>query len=285
MNTQNKIKNQKLKVKMTTQNSKILKILFIGDIVHRIGRKAVAKVLPDLKKKLKIDLVIANGEHVSTGYGMTEKGYHEIMDAGVDFMTSGNHIWRKHDFVPLLDSKDIKVIRPANYPEGVPGRGYEILEVGREKVAIINFQGLLFINPDLDSPFRKADEILEELKDVKIKIVDFHADVTSEKVAFGLYLDGRVSAVLGTHTHVPTADNQILEGGTAYISDIGMVGPKNSVLGVKKEIILKKFLTGLPGRHESIEKGDCIFNSVLLAIGLDGKALEIKRVDKEVMVD
>jgi len=262
-----------------------LRVLFIGDIVHRIGRRAIAKVLPELRKEYDLDLVIGNGEHISTGYGMTEKAYYELIEAGVDYITSGNHIWRKREFVPLLDSREIKVLRPANYPEGVPGRGYDVIEIKGQKVVLMNFIGLLFINPELDSPFRKADEILDKVKDIPIKIVDFHADISSEKVAFGLYLDGRVSAVIGTHTHVPTADAQILEGKTAYVSDVGMVGPKGSVLGVKKDIILKKFVTGLPGRHESETRGECIVNAVLFEINSSGEALKIERVDREVMVD
>lgn len=262
-----------------------MKILFIGDIVARIGRTAVKKILPDLKKELGVDLVIANCENAATGQGMTEKVYKELVDSGIDFMTSGNHIWRKRDFISLLDSPNFKVLRPANYPESVPGKGYDVIEVGVQKVAIFNFIGLLNVGSEVDSPFRKAQEIFEKFdEDIKIRIVDFHANISSEKVAFGLSLDGKVSAVLGTHTHVPTADQRVTDNGTALISDVGMVGAKDSVLGVDKDIIIRKFMTALPEKHEVPKTGVCNFNSVLLDIDNNGKAKSIIRVDKEVEV-
>jgi len=261
-----------------------IKILFIGDIVHKIGREAVKKALPKIKKDNNIDLVIANGEHASTGYGITEKAYGELLDYGVDFLTSGNHIFRKKEIIPFLEEKSTRIIRPANFPEGTPGRYFDIVKVKNKKIAILNFMGRVFMKDETDSPFRKADQVLKEVNKIKIKIVDFHADITSEKLAFGHYLDGRVTAVLGSHTHVPTADARILEKGTAYVSDTGMVGPVESVLGVKKEIIVEKYLTAMPGKHESDTEGKCFFNSVMIEINEKGNAVEIKRIDKIVEV-
>lgn len=261
-----------------------MKILFIGDVTARIGRHALGKILPDLKKELDADLVILNCENASTGQGMTEKVYNELLSYGVDFMTSGNHIWRKKDFISQLDSKETRVIRPANYPSGTPGRGYDIIEVGTQKVAIINLLGLVFLNPELDSPFKVAEDILNELKEVKIKLVDFHAEITSEKVALGLFLSGKVSAVFGTHTHVPTADARVTDEGTALVTDVGMVGPKDSVLGVRKDIIIGKFMTALPAKHEYDLEGVCSFCAVLVEIDRDGKAKSIERIDREVEV-
>lgn len=262
----------------------ILKVLFIGDIVQRIGRKAVIETLPELRSELEIDLVIVNGEHASTGMGITEKAYKELLEAGVDFITTGNHIWRKSDFVEKLNEKDLKLIRPANFPDGVPGKGYETITVKGKKVAILNFVGQVFVRAESDSPFRKADEVLKRIK-AKVKIVDFHAEVTSEKVAFANYLDGKVSAVFGTHTHIPTADTRILEKGTAYVTDVGMVGPLDSILGLEKEGIINRYVTGLPTRHTAAKKGLCVLNAVYVEIDSKGKALKIERIDKEVMVD
>lgn len=261
-----------------------MKILFIGDITSRIGRKAVKKILPDLRNELDLDLVIANGENAATRVGMTEKAYKELTNAGIDFFTSGNHIWRKKEFIPKLDDKKYNVIRPENYPEGTPGRGYEIIEVGTQKVAILNFLGLTYMDPELENPFRRAEEVLKKVKDAKIKIVDFHAEITSEKVAFGLFLDGKVSAVLGTHTHVPTADARVTDNGTALVSDVGMVGPRDSVLGIDKDIIIDRFINALPKKFEVPTSGVCNFNSVLMNIDRDGKAKSIKRIDREVEV-
>ncbi|HBG81750.1 TPA: metallophosphoesterase [candidate division CPR2 bacterium] len=258
-----------------------MKILFIGDIVARIGRKTVVKILPDLVKKEQIDFVIANGENSTTGNGMTEDTMKEMMAAGVDFFTSGNHIWKKPEFMPLLDDPKVPVIRPANYPDGTPGRGWQVIKNPFGNIAIINLLGLEgYLNAYLDNPFYKLEEILKKIGDqASIKIVDFHADITSEKVAFGLFADGKVSAVIGTHTHVPTCDARVLPGGTAAVTDVGMVGPQNTSLGVKAEIVIQRFLTALPKKHENPTEGPVWFQSVLMEIGKDGKAKSIKRVD------
>lgn len=263
---------------------KTIKILFVGDLVQKIGRKAVGKILPDLREELGLDLVIVNGEHASTGMGIQENAYQELIDSGVDFITSGNHIYRKPQFIERLNDKDIKIIRPANFPEGVPGRGYDTLTVKGVKIGIFNFVGQESVRAEADSPFRKAEEILKKSK-AKIKIVDFHAEMTSEKVGFANFLDGRVSAVLGTHTHVATADQRILPKGTAFVSDVGMVGPIDSILGLEKEGIINRFVTGMPAKHVAPLKGECIFNSVLVEVDLKGAALNIERIDRTVMVD
>ncbi|KKQ94946.1 MAG: Metallophosphoesterase [candidate division CPR2 bacterium GW2011_GWC1_39_9] len=261
-----------------------MKILFIGDIVARIGRKTVIKLLPDLIKKEDVDFVIANGENMTTGYGMTMETMKDLQAVGVDFFTSGNHIWKKQEFIPELDNPKTPVIRPANYPLGAPGRGFDVVKTPFGNVGIINMIGLEgFLNANLDSPFRLVEGIIEELKKkAKIIIVDFHADISSEKVAFGLFLDGKVTAVFGTHTHVPTADARVLPKGTAVVTDVGMVGPQNTSLGVKSEIVIKRFLTCLPQKHDIPTEGPVWFNSVLIdADNETGKAKSIKRIDLE----
>jgi metallophosphoesterase (TIGR00282 family) len=258
-----------------------MKILFIGDIVARIGRKTVAKILPDLREKEQIDFVIANGENSTTGNGMTEGTMKDMIKTGIDFFTSGNHIWKKSEFVPLLGNPAIPVIRPANYPEGTPGRGWDIAKTPFGNIAIINLLGLEgYLNAYLQNPFHKLEEISVQIgSEADIKIVDFHADISSEKVAFGLFCDGKVSAVIGTHTHVPTCDARVLPGGTAVVTDVGMVGAKNTSLGVKAEIVINRFLTGLPQKFEVPTEGPVWFHSVLMEIGKDGKAKSIKRID------
>ncbi|MDD5693197.1 MAG: TIGR00282 family metallophosphoesterase [Patescibacteria group bacterium] len=254
-----------------------MKILFIGDIVARIGCEATKKVLPQIKSDYDIDFTIANGEHLSDRVGLSIETVQEMNQAGIDFFTTGNHVWRKKQFAEHLDNK-IPVIRPANYPAGAPGEGHRIVETPKGKLLIVNLLGREGINVNLDSPFERVDQILREEKDYKYSFVDFHAEMSSEKVAFGRYLDGRVSAVVGTHIHVPTADARVLEKGTAVVTDVGYVGPSESVLGVKEEIIFDVFLTGLPQLFE-IAEGDCVFNSVVIDIDDHGKATSIKRVD------
>lgn len=260
-----------------------MKILFVGDIVARIGRKTVAKILPDLIRSEGIDFVIANGENMTTGNGMTAETMADMQKTGIDFFTSGNHIWKKTEFIPELEKPKTPVIRPANYPEGTPGRGWDIAKTPFGNILIINLLGLEgYLNAYLDSPFRKLEEILAKAGgEADIKIVDFHADISSEKVALGLFADGKVSAVLGTHTHVPTCDARVLPGGTAVVTDVGMVGPQNTSLGVKAEIIIERFMTGLPQKHEIPTEGPVWFHSVLLEVGKDGRAKSIKRIDIE----
>ncbi len=259
-----------------------IKILFFGDIVGKIGRKALAQILPRLKKEFKPDLILANGENLAHGSGFTKKTVEEVLALGVDLLTSGNHFSKK-EFKELVTDNDYKILRPANYPPSVPGVGYKILKVKGKKVIIINLIGRVFFRENFDCPFRKFDELKNSLKLNKndIIIVDFHSEATSEKVSLGWYLDGQVSAVLGTHTHVPTCDLRILTEKTAYVSDLGMVGARDGVIGVAKEGPLQGFLQQLPGQFTIPEKGWAVINAVFLAINpKNGKAEKISRVDR-----
>lgn len=240
-----------------------MKILFIGDIVGRKGRKVLKEVILRLKEKTNIELCIANGENAAGGFGLTKKIAEEIFSSGVDVITGGNHIFAKKEVYEIID--DLPIVRALNYPPGVPGRGVIFLSCKGQKVAIINLCGRVFMD-SLDCPFRTIDCALREISNsVKIIIVDIHAEATSEKVALGWYLDGRVSAVIGTHTHIQTADAKILPKGTAYITDVGMVGSPNSVIGVKKDLVIKKFLSLLPVRFEMAED-EGIFGGVFIDI-------------------
>ena len=226
-----------------------MKILFIGDVVGKGGRRAVTELLPKLIDQ-GVDFVIANGENASGGMGITPPHAEQLLDAGINCITSGNHIWRKKELISFLEG-DPHILRPANYPPGTPGRGSGIYTTRNgTKVGVVNLEGRVFMRP-LESPFQRAEEHVSSLrKETKVIIVDFHAEATSEKMAMGWFLDGEVSAVLGTHTHVQTADERLLPGGTAYITDVGMTGPRDSVIGVKKEIALERFLTMLPNKFE-----------------------------------
>ena len=254
-----------------------MKILMIGDIVGSPGRRAVRELVPSLRAEYGLDLVIANGENSAGGFGITYSTAQDILDAGVDVITTGNHIWRKKEIIPYLQ-EDLPILRPSNFPPGVPGRGY--LTVGH--TSILNIMGRVFME-SLDCPFREADRVIEEIGSLSsggIVLVDFHAEATSEKQAMGWYLDGRVSAVVGTHTHVPTADTRILPEGTAYVSDLGMVGPLNSVIGTDPNAVLEKFLKQTP-RHFTVAKGPTVFNSVLIDIDEHTrKACSIERIDR-----
>jgi metallophosphoesterase (TIGR00282 family) len=258
-----------------------MKILFLGDIFSRAGRKALQTALHGLKKRLEVDLCVANVENAAGIFGITEKVIDEITEAGVDIMTSGNHVWDKREGVKLLDMRD-DILRPANYPPGVPGKGYCVIEVKGTGVAILNLQGRTFMVP-IDCPFRCADEILSGLpEDVKVIAVDFHAEATSEKAALGHYLDGRVSAVIGTHTHIPTADECILPGGTAYMTDVGLVGPLDSVIGAKKDSVIDRFIYQLPVRLE-MAKGKTAIDAVLVTIDEgSGHATEVQRIRERI---
>ena len=254
-----------------------MKILFLGDIVGRPGRHACIERIRDIKRELEIDAVIANAENASGGNGLTVKNADELLESGIDFITSGNHIWRQKDFPELFQTFP-NVIRPANYPDDVPGRGWGILELeGGDEIGIINLQGRVFMDP-IDCPFRAVDRMLPEIAErTKIILVDIHAEATSEKTAMGIYLDGRVSGVMGTHTHVASADERILPGGTAYQTDIGMVGPIDGVLGVESEPVIKRFLTGLPYRF-SVAEGPVTMDGTLITIDPEtGKAPGIER--------
>ncbi|MFH0830695.1 MAG: TIGR00282 family metallophosphoesterase [Parcubacteria group bacterium] len=241
-------------------------ILFIGDIVGKPGRAAVAKVLPGLRDKYKVDLVIANGENLAHGRGATPETINELIASGVDFMTSGNHWADQKEMLELADDKDVPFIRPANYPPGVPGRGWQLVPVRTKKVLVINLMGRVFLHGDLDDPFRKLDQILEENAAAKPDaiIVDFHAEATSEAVAFGFFADGRVTACLGTHSHVPTDDAWVLPKGTGHVTDVGMVGPRDSVLGLEKTEIIKHFLTQLPFKTVIPDSPEVCFDYALV---------------------
>lgn len=254
-----------------------MKLLFIGDIFGSAGRKIVADHVADIRSSQNIDVVIANCENSAAGFGVTPAVADELFRCGIDVMTSGNHIWDKKDILGYLDHAP-RLLRPANYPPGVPGHGVYIHETAAGgKCAVINLQGRVYM-PQTDCPFRKADEILAGLPaGVKVRFVDFHAEVTSEKMAMGWYVDGRVSAVVGTHTHIPTADTRILAGGTAYQTDCGMTGPFESVIGVEKEAVLQRFLTALPVKMEPA-KGKVELNAVIVEVDeVTGKAIAVRR--------
>ena len=252
-------------------------ILAVGDIIGKPGRGVVRQLLPDLRRQYGLDLVIANAENAAGGLGLTSETAKELFNAGVDVLTSGNHIWAQKEIIPYLDGK-MPILRPLNYPPGVPGRGYIV----NGQVMIINLMGRTFMG-DIDCPFRAMDQLLSELKhEPSVTIVDFHAEATSEKVAMGRYLDGRVSAVLGTHTHVGTIDTQLLPQGTAYVTDIGMTGPIDSVIGVEAEAVIRRFLTGMPHRLP-VGKGKTIFNAVMVEVADDSsRAISIDRIYREV---
>jgi len=257
-----------------------MKILFFGDIVGQPGRQAIKKILPQWQKKYQPDLIIANGENSAHGSGLTEKCLNEIMEAGIDFVTLGDHTWKQKGITALLNDKKMPLIRPANFPPEVPGQGYRLIELRTKKILVINLIGRVFMHEDYDCPFRKADEILEEkAEEADIIIVDWHAEATSEKICLGWYLDGRVSAVLGTHTHVPTADARILPKGTAYISDVGMVGVRDSSLGRNKEAAIKRFLTQMNQKLE-VAEGPVEVDAVLVETGEKGKGKKIKPVQE-----
>ncbi len=267
-----------------------MKILFFGDIMGKIGRKGLAAVLPALKEDLKPDLIIANVENLAHGKGVTKSTLAELTAMGVHVFTSGNHIWDKPEVFEIMKDETYPLFRPANYPPSVEGKGAGIIQTpSGQRVLIINLMGRVFFKESLDCPFRKADEILQDYKkDKKIAaiFVDFHAEATSEKVAMGHYLDGRVSAVVGTHIQVPTADYHILKGGTAFITDVGPVGAKDSIIGVAKEGPLKQFLSQKPGGGFDIpEKGICGVNGVIIDIDeAASSAVSIDRVYREVEI-
>ena len=252
-------------------------VLAIGDVIGRPGRQAVAKLLPGIIEQYEVDLVVANAENTAGGIGVTSATAQELLNAGVNVLTSGNHIWAEKEIIPHLDG-EMPLLRPLNYPPGVPGRGY--LVAGQAMV--VNVIGRTFMG-NFDCPFRTMDRLLGELESKpSVIIVDFHAEATSEKVALGRYLDGRVSAVLGTHTHVGTTDAQLLPRGTAYVTDIGMTGPIDSIIGDDIEAVTRRFLTMIPHRL-SVGKGKVLFSAVLIRVDeASGRALSIERVSREV---
>lgn len=241
-----------------------MKILIVGDVVGRPGRKAFKKHTKELREKHNIDVVIVNGENSAAGKGVSRKSLDELYAGGADIVTSGNHIWDKREVYEVIDT-DPYLVRPANYPDGAPGKGWCLYPFKAKNLAVINMSGRAFM-PEMDCPFQKIEDVLSEIGDqADIKILDFHAETTSEKMAMGFYLDGRVQVVVGTHTHIQTADERILPEGTAYITDLGMVGPWNSVLGVKSDIIIKKFTTCMPARFD-LADGPAVYSAIVVEI-------------------
>src|SRR3972149_11147891 len=259
-----------------------MKILFIGDVVAKPGRAAVKEVLPDLIKEEKIGLVVANIENLAHGKGATGPTIEEIRGVGVDIMTSGNHIWFREEITEILN-KDPRILRPANYPGDAPGYGFTYVTIAKQKVLIINLIGRQWIDEPIDEPYRTIDTILLDQIDREkpsVILVDYHAEATSEKAAMAWFLDGKITALVGTHTHVPSADAQIFPKGTAVVTDIGMSGALHSVLGVEPSIIIKKQKDPGPAKGEWVEDGPKVFRSVLIETKKEGRAKSIKRLDK-----
>ena|SRR5690554_283780 len=256
-----------------------MNVLFIGDIYGSLGRKTVNKLLPQLKRDYNVNIVIANGENAAHGRGITETMYKEFLKEGIHVLTMGNHTFDNRDIFNFID-KAKNLIRPANMDISVPGKGYSIFTYNDSKVAIINLMGRTYMQP-LDCPFRKFDEIYDKIKKITpIIIVDFHAEATSEKIAFGYYVDGRATAVIGTHTHVPTNDFRLLPKETAYITDVGMTGPLNGVIGVNSENVINRFINGLPTRFNPVEDGETQLNAVLISVDLKvNKAKSINSIN------
>jgi 2',3'-cyclic-nucleotide 2'-phosphodiesterase len=262
----------------------VVTVLAIGDIIGRPGREAVDRLLPVLRREYGIDLVVANGENAAGGFGLTPKIADDLFSLGIDVLTSGNHIWDQREMMTGFEDHR-PILRPHNYPAGAPGRGWFCFDLGEKgQVLIGNVQGQLFM-PPIDSAFRAAEEVLSQGQGTRLRLMDVHAEATSEKTALAWHLDGRASFVFGTHTHVPTADARILPGGTAFVADLGMVGPRDSVIGMDKEASLQRFLTGVPYRFK-VADGPVQWNSVMVRIdALSGKAVSIERVDREVELD
>ena len=256
-----------------------LRILFVADVVGHPGRDAVKALLPGLKKELRPHLTILNGENAAGGFGLTARIAAELKGSGADVITSGNHVFAQKEFVGDLPNLE-RVLRPANYPAPAPGQGWCVLEAGGHQVLVMNLIGRIFLDP-LDDPFRAADAILAAHPEPRVVFCDMHAEATSEKTAMGWYLDGRASAVVGTHTHIPTADARILPGGTAYVTDVGMVGPRDGCIGMDRDVVIQRFLSGVPNRFV-VASGPVTFNSVLVTINpSSGQATSIQRIDRE----
>ncbi|AGG07082.1 MULTISPECIES: TIGR00282 family metallophosphoesterase [Dehalococcoides] len=255
-----------------------MKILVIGDVIGKPGRDALRDILPGLKQEYKIDFTVINGENTAGGIGITPATAQDLISAGADVITTGNHVWKHRDIATVMEDESLPVIRPLNYPPGVPGQGYIL----KNKVLVVNLMGRTFMY-DIDCPFRSIDNLITKLNfKPSAIIVDFHAEATSEKMALGFYLDGRVSAVLGTHTHVATCDTRLLPKGTAYVSDIGMVGPIDSIIGDEPDSVIQRFLTGIPGRL-SVAQGRVMLNAVVVTVNTKtGLATSIERIYREI---
>lgn len=264
-----------------------MKLLFFGDIVAKLGRRAVAQVLPKWLSEHKPDVVIGNIENLAHGDGFTKSTVEELKRLGFNGFTSGDHAFSKPEEIEMFEDKDWPVCRPANFPTGVPGKGLIRIKVGTRDLVVINLIGRVFMDDQYDDPFRTVDGILERIKndgDVGGILIDLHAEATSEKVAMGWYLDARVSAVVGTHTHVATADAQVLPGGTAYITDVGMTGGRDGVIGVEKDIVIKKFLTQMPVKFNPVEEGRVRIQAVLIDIVSQTKANSIKLISEDIII-
>lgn len=260
-----------------------MRVLFVGDVIGRPGRRILRTILGDIIREEAVDLVIANGENSAGGFGLTMEVCQELLGSGVDVITMGNHTWDNREIFKVLETEP-RVVRPANYPGGTPGEGYYLARTGKgDPVGVVNLLGQVFLEP-LACPFETADECIAALKQkTPVIIVDFHAEATSEKMALGWYLDGKVTAVIGTHTHIPTADSRILPQGTGYITDAGMTGPINSVLGIDPELVIRKFLTKRPVRFE-IASGPLQLDGVLLDIDTAGKTTRIQSIHRKLEV-
>lgn len=254
-----------------------MKILAVGDIVGEAGVRKLKEELPKIKKEENIDFVITNGENSAGGMGITEKNFRDILEAGTNVITMGNHTWGKKDIFKFIDAPQL--LRPANYPKGVVGKGLGIYECKNKKIAVMNFMGRVDINILTENPFIMAKEMVEELQGkVDMIFIDFHAEATAEKIAMGRFLDGKITALFGTHTHVQTADEQIFPNGTAYITDLGMTGPKNSVIGMDVNVSFKRFETTLPEKYK-LADGECILNAVEFEVNdYTNKVTGIKRI-------
>ena len=253
-----------------------MKILAVGDIVGESGLRKLKEVLPNLKKEENIDFVIVNGENVAGGMGITEKNYRDMLECGTDVVTMGNHTWGKKDIFKFIDEPQI--IRPANYTKGLPGKGYATFKVKDKTIAVINLIGRVDINVLSENPFKVASDLVEELKEqADVIVIDFHAEATAEKIALGHYLDGKVTAIFGTHTHVQTADAKILPKGTGYITDIGMTGPISSVIGMDKEASIKRFVTSLPERYK-LADGKCMINACIFEV--DDETCQVVSIER-----
>ena len=254
-----------------------MNVLTVGDIVGNIGINKLKKELPSIKDKYHIDFIIVNGENAAEGMGITEKNFNDILSAGANCVTMGNHTWGKKDIFKFIDHP--KILRPINYPEGVCGKGYNIYECNKKKIAVINAMGRAEINVQTENPFIAVKKVVDKLqKQVDLIFLDFHAEATAEKQAMGYFLDGKITAMFGTHTHVQTADEKILENGTGYITDIGMTGPKSSILGMNKDVALKRFLTALPEKYK-IADGEAMLNACVFSVADDtNKVTNICRI-------
>jgi len=254
-----------------------MRVLFIGDIVGKPGRDGLARAMPQIRERHSPELVIANGENIAGGVGITERTANDLFDLGVDVITTGNHVYRHREVYGYLDGAE-RVLRPANYPMSNPGRGHTVVDVGERRVGVLNLSGSLYLRV-ARSPFPEADARLRQLADegADTVIVDFHCELTSEKIAMGWHLDGRAAACLGTHTHVPTADARVLPGGTAYVSDVGMTGSRAGVIGVRREQALEGFLTQMPVRFQTADE-DIWINAVLVEVRSDGLAQSIEQL-------